>query len=929
MSCGCSKTIENGCGSSTSIICGCKSKFSTTCVIYDGKPLDTIDIMKGDNVELALININKKIKELFDRDLITNIGSGEKVFKQLNNLGVYEFRTMLSSDSVAVQSNPDTLQFNLNKMWLNNKIKAYLDTNINPYIKKYLDAFANSYIDEWWRVNGNNKVKEYLDNNIDSYIRQFLQNPSNKTDICTTVNLCVDTSRPTITSFEVPATGTGGSSVAASVVATDNDTALTYQWSSNCGATFSNTQAATTNIILPSSTTQDILCSISVEVCDSSSNCKTMSRNISIPKTVVTPAPTGNITLQAFDEEATGSYTKVTATLTTDQVVNKPTGWAGSATGTTFTRDYVSNGTKTVSFTNTNGTGTANTNVTQIGQSSGQGLNVGNIEGTNINPTISPTGGTTPYTYLWDSVSDCVKITDAQSSTPTISCNNIDGCTNPTIKVKVKDANGIEAVSTKVLQGFTCTSAIDNFNNNVANNTNFTYKFSCANDGTGNINGSFRFSDISGVPNTGRIELQGADEQYLNTVQGITNIDANNYFPTTEVFAGTQQVDQELENGITYTFRWVDPNYGDTSNWKTVTIDALNCTNTNTQPTIGTLSFGTVTRDTATPTGSANHPNGVTYQWSSVGNCATFSNTSIANPTITFTPSTVETTCQVAVTVADASNNNNNTTVNHTYTIPCLVERTQFDRISVTLKDKITGALVTNPSNTVTPILGENIVVKVDDSLEGYDDINLTVLKGSTVAIDLNTGNFDATNRAFTVPVSVLQGYSGQVTFRVGISNNCNSNTDTKSKVININTPEDNSSVSTNIQNYNSNVSAVDLDNTSFNCLEFMCSQPSGETYSQLNGAFSFKSLTGMPSVGYIKIISTDSENILVDNNQTLAANLVIPVGATLGVPVIHDGGVTCVDSGECNLGIITITYTYSDDGVSYGDTKLIKFTLK
>lgn len=351
-----------------------------------------------------------------------------------------------------------------------------------------------------------------------------------------------DTTSPSV-SVSVPSFPSGGGTGTARAVAIDDDSNLTYEWSHSCPTntiSFSNRFVANPSVTaVNDSTTEAIICKLTVKVCDSSNNCTKVTKGITIPpksmvveplvikvpaiipsgvsfdiplsaiggsgnykfttsvgcpnelmlsngntanphfehinpylpqmdcnvtfkvtdaedssktdtKIITLPirgltapiaAPTGNTSVKCNDTNNLGKYDIAVVTLKTDQDVSTPSGWT-KVTNRSFTRTYTANGTKTVTFSNENGSGTASVNISCIGKDSGQGMELPNgIEKSGDTYTINPTGGAGNYTYKWEVTSGCYKLSSTTAKTVTISCPDNADCTTGNLRVTVSDGS--------------------------------------------------------------------------------------------------------------------------------------------------------------------------------------------------------------------------------------------------------------------------------------------------------------------------------------------------------------------------------------------------------------------------------------------------------------------------------------------------------
>ncbi len=103
-----------------------------------------------------------------------------------------------------------------------------------------------------------------------------------------------DTTAPVVTGFDNSAiTKNHKDTITPTLQVSDDDTNLTYEWSSNCdkNIAFSDATVKEPTITFTNTTADDIVCVISVKVCDSSNNCTTIKKEVTIKGSLDVTAP--------------------------------------------------------------------------------------------------------------------------------------------------------------------------------------------------------------------------------------------------------------------------------------------------------------------------------------------------------------------------------------------------------------------------------------------------------------------------------------------------------------------------------------------------------------------------------------------------------------------------------------------------------------
>ena len=109
----CSKTTDK-CFQSD---CGCINRVDTECITYDGESLPNTNIPTGTNFNTFLKSIDTffgSVINLINSLIIKNIGTGQGVFKQINNIGEREFKSLKSlNTSLQITSTEEEIDFNV------------------------------------------------------------------------------------------------------------------------------------------------------------------------------------------------------------------------------------------------------------------------------------------------------------------------------------------------------------------------------------------------------------------------------------------------------------------------------------------------------------------------------------------------------------------------------------------------------------------------------------------------------------------------------------------------------------------------------------------------------------------------------------------------------------------------------------------------
>jgi gliding motility-associated-like protein len=452
---------------------------------------------------------------------------------------------------------------------------------------------------------------------------------------CTTTSSVVITQPTLLTAVVSLSTNVscfGGSNGTATVTAGGGTVPYSYLWSSGGTGTIESN--------LPAGT-------YTVTVTDALSCTATASVIITQP-TLLTATISGSINVSCFSGN-NGSATVVAAGGTS------PYSYLWSSGGTNPTENGLTAGVYTVTITDSHGcTATASVTITQpalLTTAISSSTNVSCFGGSNGSATVTPTGGTAPYSYLWSNSAITQTINNLVAGTYTVTVTDNHGCTS--------------SVSVTITEPTLLTSSITSSNNVSCNGGNngsatvtavggtpaYTYLWSNAAI-TATINNltagtyTVTVTDNHGCTSTSSVIITQPTQ--LNAAIGMsTNVSC---------FGGNDGTSFVIAAGGTppYTYLWSNGaitagNSNLTAGTYTVTItDSHGCTATAsviiTQPTLLTSSITSTTNvscfggNNGSATVTANGGTlPYTYIWSSGGTLATETGLVAGNYTVTVT----------------------------------------------------------------------------------------------------------------------------------------------------------------------------------------------------------------------------------------------------------------------------------------------------
>jgi hypothetical protein len=246
----------------------------------------------------------------------------------------------------------------------------------------------------------------------------------------------------TLACAKTDVTTTGGSNGTASVTATGGTSPYTYLWSN--GATTASITGLTAG-------------TYTVTVTDANGCADVCSSQVNEPGCNLTASATGtNVSCNAG--------TNGTATATPSGNLS-PVTYAWSNGATTATISNLTAGTYTVTVTESvNCTATASYTVTEpsditLACAKTDATTTGGSNGT---ATVTATGGTSPYTYLWSNGATTASITSLTAGTYTVTVTDANGCSDVCSSTIVEPGCTQPTVGTNTPIEGTCTSAIAN-----------------------------------------------------------------------------------------------------------------------------------------------------------------------------------------------------------------------------------------------------------------------------------------------------------------------------------------------------------------------------------------------------------------------------------------------------------------------------------
>ena len=136
----------NNCNNCEPVTCGCKIVLDTICVQYTGNNIDPAGITAGQNLTEILQNISTYLSflltEIENKSAIENVGGGVESYIGRNPVtDANQLRTFIDTDSIKVTQNAETIEFNVDDVWLQSQIVApdlsTLLTNIGGGIEIY------------------------------------------------------------------------------------------------------------------------------------------------------------------------------------------------------------------------------------------------------------------------------------------------------------------------------------------------------------------------------------------------------------------------------------------------------------------------------------------------------------------------------------------------------------------------------------------------------------------------------------------------------------------------------------------------------------------------------------------------------------------------------------------------------------------------
>lgn len=122
-----------GCNEQPDCDCAIKDQ-STDCSVYTGDDLKCSGVKKGSTLTKVIQDLDaficNKFQEVSQFFKVSNVGLGAKVYKGVSNLGVKEFKTLISNNSsVIFVENENEINVTVNQDWLNQQIESYITSN--------------------------------------------------------------------------------------------------------------------------------------------------------------------------------------------------------------------------------------------------------------------------------------------------------------------------------------------------------------------------------------------------------------------------------------------------------------------------------------------------------------------------------------------------------------------------------------------------------------------------------------------------------------------------------------------------------------------------------------------------------------------------------------------------------------------------------
>jgi PKD repeat protein len=424
----------------------------------------------------------------------------------------------------------------------------------------------------------------------------------------------------------------GGNTGSIAVTPAGGTSGYTYVWSTT------PTQTTATATALATGT-------YTVTVKDAHSCSTTLSAIVSTSgSSLVLSTTPGNATCGSSNGTAAVNVTTGTGTYT----------YHWSNNGTTASISGLAAGTYTVTVSSSGGcSATASVQISSTGgpalTPSATSTTCGQSNGT---ASVSASGGTPGYTYLWSNSATTPSLSNLSSGTYTVTVKDANGCASIS-SVTVSPSNGVTASGSSTAT--TCGLSNGSASVSVTNPSSPTYHWS--NNGstaqiTGLTSGSYTVTVTNaGCSATASVSVAASSAPSLSSTSGATTCGNSN---------GTASV--SVANPVNPSYSW--SNSGNTaqitglsSGTYTVTVTSNGCTATTSVSVAGSTPISLTPAATATTCGGINgsasvsvsNPNNPTYLWSNNAATSTISNIGSGAYTVTVTNNGCSATASVSV----------------------------------------------------------------------------------------------------------------------------------------------------------------------------------------------------------------------------------------------------------------------------------------
>lgn len=194
----CNKCNEHKppCGCDEPKLCGCVTKTDFKCLVYDGIPLDPLNILKGMNGEQIIQIINDYIKDYLtclddSPTVIKSVGDKIEIYKGLSDEYIHEIKSIIGEEGVNITDEDDYLKLTINKDWLKtNVISIFEATDFKTFFINYLQDIFNTSI---WKSFLNQYLQSLFDTtNFQSFFSNYITNliTNGNIDICNLIKDC-------------------------------------------------------------------------------------------------------------------------------------------------------------------------------------------------------------------------------------------------------------------------------------------------------------------------------------------------------------------------------------------------------------------------------------------------------------------------------------------------------------------------------------------------------------------------------------------------------------------------------------------------------------------------------------------------------------------------------------------------------------------